>query len=920
MEHKKLHRIFAGSVFFISLITYIITLSPTVVFWDVGEFCAAAFSMQVPHPPGAPLFLLVARFVAMIPFTPDIAVRMHFISAFASAVSILFLYLIGVRFIMMWRQKSQTMYDHVVVYASAAIGALSLTFSTTFWFNAVEAEVYGLSMFFVSVILWLGLRWYERADWERSDVYLLIIAYIIGLSVGVHLLAILALFSVELLFYFRRYEFSMNSFLKFGAVGVIIFGVVYPGIVKELPSLLDGEFGGTKSIVFTLIPFAVLLGAIYGVYYSHKTNNRTLNVALLSLLFIVLGYSTYTMVYIRANAQPPMNENDPSTMTRLVSYLNREQYGSAPLVDRRWNVNEDEQRRAHQKYTSDFDYFWRYQLNHMYIRYFGWNYVGSEGDWKEAGVDFKKLYAIPLLIGLLGAMYHWRKDWKMAFVATSMFLVLGFILVVYFNMQEPQPRERDYFYVGSFFIFSMWIGMGVLWLIDWLSDAMKSRNPALAGYGVLVLAFIFIPFNMARTNFHQANRQGNYVAWDYSYNLLQSCDQDAVLFTNGDNDTFPLWYLQDVEGVRRDIRIVNLSLLNTNWYIRQLKHLEPYGAKKVPISAPDEMIEQMQPQRYDPRVMELPVPKEVIQQYSVEGMGGTIEDSTLKNYGKITFYMPNTLQFGEVKALRAQDIMVYDIISTSAWRRPIYFAMTVADEAKIGLRDYMRLEGMAFRLIPFKGQSYWSNLSEQRMRAHLFNEIEKPSKTPQFGFLWRGLKDTTTYFDEDIRRLMMNYRQSFFLLSLYYANALNQPAKITEVLERMEQVVPHTVIPMDYRTKSYVASLYGTAGNTARYREYLMEMINDLKPIVERRIYEPFSAENSYVMLLQTYQALGRYDEAIQLLDLIRVVYGRDGDIVATVDTLRARLSREKLNAVNKDTLASAGLQKSAPAATKKGK
>ncbi|MBI3787969.1 MAG: DUF2723 domain-containing protein, partial [Ignavibacteriales bacterium] len=789
-----------------------------------------------------------------------------------------------------------------------------------FWFNAVEAEVYGLSMFFVSVILWLGLRWYERADWERSDVYLLFIAYIIGLSVGVHLLAILALFGVELLFYFRRYEFSMNSFVKFGIVAVIVFGVVYPGIVKELPSLLDGEFGGTKSVIFTLIPFAVLLGAIYGVYYSHKTNNRTLNVALLGLLFIVLGYSTYTMVYIRANAKPAMNENDPSNMTRLVSYLNREQYGSAPLIDRRWNVNDDEQRRAHQKYTSDFDYFWRYQLNHMYIRYFGWNYVGAEGDWKEAGVDFKQLYAIPLIIGILGAMYHWRKDWKMAFVATSLFLVLGFILVVYFNMQEPQPRERDYFYVGSFFIFSMWIGMGVLWLVDWLTEAVKGRNPAYSGAIVLVLAFVFVPLNMARTNFHQANRKGNYVAWDYSYNLLQSCDQDAILFTNGDNDTFPLWYLQDVESVRRDIRIVNLSLLNTNWYIRQLKYQEPYGAKKVPISASDEIIEQIQPQRYNPRMVELPVPKEVIEQYNVEGMGGTIQDSTLKKYNKIAFYMPNTLQFGDVKALRAQDIMVYDIIATSAWRRPIYFAMTVADEAKIGLRDYMRLEGMAFRLIPFKGQSYWSNLSEQRMHAHLFTDIEKPSKTMQFGYLWRGLRDSTTYFDEDIRRLMMNYRQSFFLLGLYYANALNQPAKLNEVLDRMEQVVPHKVIPMDYRTKAYVASLYSMAGNNARYKEYSTEMIADLKPIVDRRVAEPFTAENPYVLLLQTYQGLQMYDEAIQLLDVIRAVYSRDDEIVATADTLRARIGREKITASHRDTLASATPQKSAPAATKKGK
>jgi hypothetical protein len=905
MEHKTINRIVAFSVFGISLMTYIITLSPTVAFWDVGEYCAAAYLLQVPHPPGAPLFLLIARIFGMIPFTPDVAVRMHFVSALASALTVMFLYLISVRFMMSWRGKPATSYDRLVLYGSSAIGALSLTFSKTFWFNAVEAEVYGLSLFFVSSILWLGLRWYERADWQRSDVYLIFISYMIGLAVGVHLLAILVLFGIMLLIYFRTYEFSINSFLKFSAVAIIVFAIIYPGIVKEFPSLLDGEFGGRRSGFITFIPIALLLAAIYGVYHSIKTHNRVMNVALLSFLFIVLGYSTYTMVYIRANANPPMNENDPSTLGRLVSYLNREQYGTAPLIDRRWNVNEPEQRAAHQKYSSDFDYFWRYQLNHMYLRYFGWNFVGVEGDWKEAGVNWRQLFGIPLFLGLFGAYVHWKKDPKMAFVATTVFFVLGLALVIYFNMQEPQPRERDYFYVGSFFIFSMWIGMGVLGLIDQLREKLRGNGiPAFSSYGVLILAFLFVPVNMARTNFHESNRSGNYVAWDYSYNLLQSCEQDAVLFTNGDNDTFPLWYLQDVEGVRRDIRVVNLSLLNTDWYIRQLKHNEPYGAKKVPISISDADIARIAPVPFETQVMELPVPREVVQSYSIEGTSGVMIDSTVQHAGILRFTMPHTLEFGNVKAIRTQDIMVYDIVRTSAWKRPIYFAMTVAPDGQIGLRDYMRLEGLAFRLTPIRGTAYWANVDEAKMRAHLFTDIEKPSKEPQIGFLWRGLQNKSTYFDEDVRRLMANYRQAFIILGLHYMNSRNQPAKVAEVMDRMEQVIPRDVIEMDYRTKAYIANFYSAAGDTVKFRQLSLEVVEDLKPIIERGVNEPLSFDNPYIILLQTYQSLDMYDEALRLLDVIRTVYAREQGIDQVIGQMRGQIEADRSAARERDSLA----------------
>ena len=909
MEHKKLNRIVAGGVFLVSFVTYLATLSPTVVFWDVGEFCAAAFSMQVPHPPGAPLFLLLARLAAMVPFVSDIAVRMHVVSAFASAVSCALLYLLSIKFFVMWRGVPGTPYDRVVVYGSAVVGALSLTFSPTFWFNAVEAEVYGMSMLFVSGIIWLGLRWYERADYKRGDLYFLFIAYIIGLAVGVHLLAILALFPVMLFYYFRYYEFSISSFLKFGIVALIVFGIVYPGIVKELPSLLDGEFAGKKSDLITAIPVLLIGAAMYGVYYSIRKQNRILNIALMSFLLIVLGYSTYATVYIRANAKPPMNENDPSTMARLVSYLNREQYGEAPLINRRWN-NEPEQRAAAAKYASDLDYFWKYQMDHMYLRYFGWNYVGSEGDFKEAGVNWKQLYGIPLFLGLFGAFHHWRRDPKMAAVATATFLVMGLALVMYFNMQEPQPRERDYFYVGSFFIFSMWIGMGVLGVIDWIKEKYKSTaGHEYAGYVFLALAVLFVPANMLRTNYHQANRKGNYVAWDYSYNLLQTCEQDAILFTNGDNDTFPLWYLQDVEGVRRDVRVVCLSLLNTNWYIKQLKHAEPYGTKAVPISTADADIEVIAPREFQPRIIKLPVPGEVMRKYSVEATASTLNAKTQGQdvTDTISFFMPNSLEFGNVKAIRVQDIMVFDIIASSNWQRPIYFAMTVSPDGQIGLKDYLQLEGLAFRLVPRKGKSFLSNTNEQKMHAQFFTDVAKPSKTQAAGYLWRGLADSTTYFDEDVRRLMTNYRQAFVLLSQYYANTPGMMSKTIEPLDRMETVVPRHVIPMDYRTKIYVANLYAAGGNDGKFRQICNEIVSELKPIVDRGTVEPLSYDNPYVVLLQTYETMHQYDDALKLVDVIRATYPREQGIEQIAGQLRARLMAEKNTAQQQDTLAGKG-------------
>jgi pentatricopeptide repeat protein len=623
-----------------------------------------------------------------------------------------------------------------------------------------------------------------------------------------------------------------------------------------------------RSFIFTLLPLVAILAALFGAYQSYKKQQRVLHIALFSFLLIVLGYSTYTSVYVRAGSQPPMNENDPSDLARLVSYLNREQYGSAPLLQRRWSTEPDHQERFN-SYSSDFDYLWRYQMNHMFLRYLGWNYIGSEGDWKEAGVSWKQLYGIPFFLGILGAYYHWKRDKKMAFVASTFFFIMSVILVLYFNMQEPQPRERDYFYVGAFFVFSMWVGMGVLALIDTVKEKLgDSQNRFYATYGILAAALLFVPANMARTNFRQADRTGNMVAYDYSYNTLQSCEPNAILFTNGDNDTFPLWYLQDVEGIRQDVRIVNLSLVNTNWYIKQLKNEEPYGAQKVPISLADANIETIQPLiPFEPREYRLPVPKELLALYDVK-------DTAITNHQSLPFFLNSTLQYGNYKGIRVQDIMVFDIIKTNNWQRPIYFAMTVSDDGKIGLQSYLQWDGMAFKFVPKKTESSsWTNMNAGHMQAHLFTDIKEPSKTPQLGFLWRNLGNKSVYYDEDARRMMVNYRQTFLAYCGYYLNVANKSDMVIKTLQRMEELIPSAVIPMPLRFKLVVANYFDFAGDKAGFRRVCQEIIDEVKPILERGTTEELSMDHPYMVLLQTYAVMGMFDDALQLLDKMKQQY-----------------------------------------------
>lgn len=903
MSDKKINRLIAIGVFFVSAFVYMKTLSVTVVFWDVGEFCSAARLLQVPHPPGSPLFTLIARLVSLVPFLPDIAARMHAISAIASALGIMFLYLASVKVIGRFH-STQTGIDKLIVYCSSAIGAFALAFSTTYWDNAIEAEVYGLGMFFASFCVWLALRWWERADEPHNEKYLLMIAYILGLSTGIHILSLLVVFPVLMIVYFRRYEFSRGSFIKFGFVAVGIFFIIYPGIVQLLPSFLDGDFKGFKSDLLPFIPLLCILAAAYGAYRTIETKQKMLHIACLSFLLIVLCYTTYAQVIIRSNVDNlPMKENNPNNLTRLTSYLTREQYGETPhfkgeswdneiqdykekLFPRRWS-KEGMHEPTRTNYTSDGDFFWRYQVNHMLLRYILWNFVGAEGDWQDAGVSWKDTFGIPFLMALVGIYYQFKKDWKMGLVFMAMFAIMGIVLDLYQNQQDPQPRERDYFYVGAYFCIALWIGVGVAGIADWMRGALKQSSafkPAVVS--VLAVSVIAIPFNLIRINWHEHDRSQNYIAWDYSYNLLQSCEPNSILFTNGDNDTFPLWYLQDVEAVRRDVRIVNLSLINTNWYIHALKNEKPFGTKEVPISLTNDQIEQINPMLWKPRQIDVAVPADVAQRFAVT-------DTAVLNHRKFNFMMSGVNIGQNTRILRVQDIMVRDIIATNKWERPIHFAVTCSPDSKIGLENYLWMRGLTYTLKPqpLPAGDGIAGIDRKIMEENVMGINVTSSLTPQNGFLYRNLNNADVYYDENVQRMVMNYRASFLRIAYHAMRIENNLGNAKTIMQRMEEVLPINVIKnQDWRLTADIMGLFNQVGDSANFKKYSVIVEEICQDVINSGRLDPNDPFMPYRYLVDLFDGRKDYASAIATLQAARDKFGSAPELENRIRAYELRL------------------------------
>ena len=899
LTHNRLNAYLALAVFLISELVYVLTMAPTFSFWDCGEFVAVAYTLGVPHPPGTPIFTVLGRLFTMIPIG-DIGARVNLISTLFSALTVMITYLVIIRFIRIYRQTPPdewSLPEKISAYSAGVIGAFALAFSDSFWFNAVEAEVYAMSMFFNTVVVWLILKWYEVADEEGNEKWILLIAYAFGLALGVHLQALLAFFAIALVYYYKRYEISVGSFAVLVVVSSAIFFVIYPGIVKGLPALMRD--------VGVWFIFVLVIGLIYAIYYTHQNKLRLWNLAAVSLLLIVIGYSSFTVIYLRSQTNPPINENAPNTLEKLYSYLNREQYGDYPIFKRRWSQDPQHQQN-YQKYSSDMDFFLKYQVGHLYLRYFGWQFIGRYGDVQDDGIDFSKFWGIPFGVGLFGMFYHFRRQWSMALVILALLLLTGVFINIYTNPPEPQPRERDYVFVGSFFAFAIWIGIGIDALFETIRESLKEEKKLVpATVGLCLFGLLFINGRMLQVNYHSHDRSGNYAPWDYAYNLLNSCAKDGILFTNGDNDTFPLWYLQEVAGVRQDVRVVNLSLANTDWYVRQLIYESPRGAKPIKMNISERELKNFGYEQWTARTIALPVPasaKEEIMQYDDGKKIRLNLDSTATAITNIvdtvrwTFEPYIKLQSGQ-GYIRAQDRVVYETLVNNLWERPVYFAVTVADNNRIGVDNYLRMDGFAYRVVPVKTDNY-GYFEPEIMWDKLMNV-----------YRYERLDDPTVYYDENTRRMVSNYRTIMLQLAQHYAQNPNGISTIrdkegnlkqvsnkelaTQLLDKSLSILPSALKEMDYRILQAIIQLYSKVGGTAQ----IARLLPDLEDAVDRRLRANPSDLSPRYVLATAYRSVGEYDKAITILQSLSQQYSQDSFLKKELEDTKAQAQKHRANA-----------------------
>ena len=933
MDIKLLHRTFAGLSFLLAAIVYLMTVQPSVPFWDCGEFSAASVWQQVPHPPGAPLFLMIGKvFQTLIPFG-DLGWRVNLAAVFSSAFSVLLTYLITVRMLTSFRGRPQDLGEALAIFGSGFIAAAAMTFSDTMWFNSVESEVYATSLTFVALIIWLMMKWYEQADEQGNERWLLLIAYLIGLSTGVHLLSILTIFSIVLLVYFKKYKFSVGSFLIMGIIAIVVFFMIYPVIVKWIPAFLSGHSSGRSkafeyaiedSVFLKIVAIGSIIGALVGFYIGYKKKIQWVTLTTSAFLLIILGYTTYTQILLRSNANPPMNENEPKDFSKLASYLGREQYGDAPFWPRRYQTEDyfvqkyvERDSRGNYVYgewyppervearrkdgtsigvteftkingSGEINYMIKYQMNHMYWRYFGWNFIGRKSDVQDAGVawfttdsevetlnhesGYKdqfpiRFFALPLLFGLIGLVFHFMKDPKMAAVYIIMFLLMGVLAALQQNQQDPQPRERDYFYAGSFLVWCLWIGMGAFSLMD--SIGKRKISPAIAG-SVFLGSLILVPVNMAVGGWKIHSRAGNYLPFDYSYNILQSVEPNAIMFTNGDNDTFPLWWLQDVAGVRRDVRIANLSLGNTLWYVDQLKNREPWGAKKVPLSFADDSLkvyDETDPRAlsYDfgeARVIEIPVRKEILKQYT--------DDPQIIESGKMSFTFagkPYREVDGKMIYLtRVQDKLILDILQQVKFERPVYFSNTVGPDAFAGLESHFRYEGMAMRICPVPQNNRSKESLEPNIMEKCLMNVDNTndySKEFKYGFKFRNLNNSNVYYDEVHRRLMSSYRSLYITYAAYNLQDMKNKKKAEEVLDKMNNLISYTQFPISFDALFRIAKIYEECGAKDKAYKFADLGINSSTALIKNPNISP-----QYLYYEATGRSIGPYNVAAILYEV----------------------------------------------------
>ncbi len=937
MSFKRINNITGWAVCIIACLVYILTMEANGSFWDCGEFASSAYKLQIPHPPGAPLFVLIGR-LFMVPFGPaNAATGINLMSALASGFTILFLFWSITHFArkMVLRDGTELNNEKIFgIMAAGAVGALAYTFSDSFWYSAVEAEVYALSSFFTAIVFWAMLKWDQAVAEEQAmgikghftsaDRWIILIFFLMGLSVGVHLLNILTIPAIVVIYYYRRYNATnWGTFWAF-IIGCIITGLIQKAVIQwsikgagNMDILFVNSFGLPffSGFAFFFVLMAVII--FFGLRIAKKNNWNFLKLGLWAFTFMLLGYSTYFTTLIRSNADTSIDMFNVDNPVNLVGYVSREQYGDWPILygqdftaeilgtdvsetyiksngkyekngqkvtytyapedkhlfPRMWdqsndqghanyyanwaNIGKDQQGNWERKPTmaENLGFFFSYQINWMYWRYFMWNFAGKQndvqgvnmdnvrdGNWKT-GIGFydnlrlgdqsklpdtlknnkanNSYFALPFILGLLGLIYQVRKDGKDAIVVGLLFFFTGLAIVFYLNQAGNQPRERDYAFVGSFYAFAFWIGLGFFYVRDLFMKGLKKMN--LANYAAAALCILAVPVLMASQAWDDHDRSSKKLAPDLAKNYLESCAPNAILISFGDNDTYPLWYAQEVLGIRKDVRVINSSLLGTDWYINQLRYKLNESAPIDPIwtaaqieGSTRDIVYNVQKPGVDPNVpMDLytmmkdwagsddPSKTEIGRDGSPLNTFPTAKVSVPVNRALViqngtvnaNDSIVSQLEFDiPKKYLYKNDAAILNIIAANAWERPIYFTSPYGE---LGFQKYLRQDGLTYRLVPVAG----GDVNKDWMMDKLMNK-----------FAFGNANKQGVYFDEENRRHLNSIRLAYAQAAASFADA-GRMEEASKMLHRCDDMMLQENMP------------YGMVSRNQQHNEISMQFL-----------------------------------------------------------------------------------------------
>ena len=934
-KYRLWNNITGWTIFVVSTIVYLLSMEPTVSFWDCGEFILSSFKLQVGHPPGAPLFLMMNRVATLFAGgdTSKVAVSVNTLTAICSGLAIMILFWTITHLVRKVFVKENSIDDKYIlpIMASGIIGSMAYTFSDTFWFSAVEGELYGLSSLVTGLVFWGMLKWEDEADKPYAGRWIILIMYIMGLGIGIHRLNLLILPVAVFVYYFRMYEVTTKGIIKTLIVSVVMLWIMVFVLMPGIPTaagwfelLFVNGIGlpYNSGLYFYLI--LIIAGLVFGIIYSLKKQKVILNYVLTSLAVIMIGYSSYAMIMIRSSAKPPMNQNDPSNVFSLVYYINMEQYGSSPklfgnyysspIVDvkqviagyNQVNGRYEPYYKPEYKYSKQFEtifprmyssdpdhesaykywgnvtgrkfsvdsqsgkktiicptfgenmrYFFRYQVGFMYWRYFMWNFAGRQNDIQGNGnpmqgnwisgikfvdearlgsldklpVDLKTnpgkntYYFLPLIIGLAGMYWHYKKNKNGFWLVFAFFFMTGLAIILFLNQYPNQPRERDYAYAGSFYAFAVWIGMGFMFVYDLMKKYLGDK---LSLGLTFILVFLAVPALMGNQNWNDHDRSKRYTARDIGEDYLKSVAPNAILFTYGDNDSFPLWYVQDVEGFRTDVRVANLSYIQAGWYIDMMRQ-KAYDSDPLPFSLGSEKyLEGKRNQMpVEDRVDKAVNIKEVVNfagiddkkaQVDISGRGDwlnylptkkflidvdpktVLSNGTVKDYYKDSLLSPMTWVYSETDAFKG-DLAIMDLLANNNWKRPIYFSTTVPSTQYKGLEKFFVQEGLAYRLVPVKTSQpepgEFGMIDPIVMYDNLMNK-----------FSWGNVSYPSVYLDENNRRMFSNFRRLFGNLGKELI-ARGDTAKALDVAHRGLGIVPIDKLPNDYFSVGLAEVLIG---------------------------------------------------------------------------------------------------------------